>query len=483
MISVDARMRPKVRRKHRYYKRVAQPWYTRYSGLVLAIGIALPVVTRAQATAGQSVPDGSTPTAPTAPAQQQQQQQQPAAPASPTTPSAPQPTPPRPPAAPPAAAKPAPAPPPFTMAWKQVLQGGDLTLQVVVAPSVVVTAGAATPLEARRRDTGEVQWSSEIASWQRLAEGEGLVVGISGRTLRAFDQATGAVRWTRETGADDAHVLIARAWLLIADGQTLVACRASDGQEIWRADVGAPIVTTPSLGAAVAVVGLATHETASVDLKTGQVHWKAPLPGVPVSATVTDDRIFTAIDGGTACASRLSNGAVAWCYAFHIPIVGLPLARDESVSVALFDNTVRTLRAGSGALRRNDHLTARPADGPVMVGELMLIPLTTGELAVFGADGKPLPRVASADPSITQVLEHVFIDRDRASIGAVSIAPGSTQTLAFYTKTPTPPPATTPASAPTKNGDTASGTPTGSPATAPGTAAPGTTTAPPATGR
>jgi hypothetical protein len=369
------------------------------------------------------------------------------------------------------------------MAWKQVLHGGDLTLQVVVAPSVVVTAGAATPLEARRRDTGEVQWSSEIASWQRLAEGEGLVVGIGGRTLHAFDQATGATRWTRQTSADDAHVLIARAWLLIADGQTLVACRASDGQEIWRADVGAPIITTPSLGAAVALVGLATREMASVDLKTGQVNWKAPVPGVPVSATVTDDRVFTVIDGGTACASRLSNGAVSWCYAFHIPIVGLPLAQDETVSVTLFDNTVRTLSASSGALRRNDHLAARPADGPVIVGPLMLIPLTTGEMAAFSADGKALPRVASADPAITQVLEHAFIDRQLSSIGTISIAPGGTQTLAFYTKTPTPPPATTPASAPTKSGDTASGTPTGSPATAPGTAAPETTTTPPATGR
>jgi hypothetical protein len=475
-------MRPKVRRKHRYYKRVAQPWYTRCSGLALVIGLALPIIARAQTTPGQSVPNGSTPAAPTT-SSAPTTSPSPEASKPQTTPPAPGPAAPNRSGTPPPAAKPAPTPPPFTMAWKQPLAGGDLTINVVVTPSVVVTAGAATPLEARRRDTGDVQWSNEIASWQRLAEGEGLVVGISGRTLHAFDEATGAVRWTRQSSADDAHVLIARAWLLIADGQTLVACRASDGQEIWRADVGAPIVTTPSLGAAVAVVGLGTQEIASIDLKTGQVNWKAPVPGVPVGATVTDDRVFTVIGGGTACASRLSNGAVSWCYPFHIPIVGLPLAQDKTVSLALFDNTVRTLSASSGALRRNDHLTARPADGPVMAGSLMLIPLSTGELAVFAADGKPLPHVPSADPSITQVLEHVFVDRDRASIGAVSIAPGSTQTLAFYTKTPAPPPATTPASAPTKNGGTASGTPTGSPATTPGTAAPGTTTTPPATGR
>ncbi len=328
-----------------------------------------------------------------------------------------------------------------------------------------------------------MQWSSEIASWQQLAEGEGIVVGVSGRTLHAFDEATGSVRWTRAIGDGDTRVLIARAWLLIANGQTLVACRASDGQEIWRADLGAPIVTTPSLGAAVALVGLATREMASIDLKTGHVNWKAPLSGVPVSATVTDDRFFATTEGGQACAHRLTNGAVSWCFDFHIPLVGQPLVQGKTVSVALYDNTVRSLDMNSGALRRNAHLPARPADGPVLVGTSMLIPLTTGEIATFAADGKPLPRVASADPTITQVLEHVFIDRDRASIGAVSIAPGSTQTLAFYTKTPASPPPATPASAPTKSGDTASGTPTGSPATAPRTTAPGTTTPLPAAGR
>jgi outer membrane protein assembly factor BamB len=442
------------------------------------MGIALPLIARASTIPGQSVPDSSTSTTPAAPST-------PASSATTTpqtTPATPGTTTPNRSGAPPAPPKPAPTPPAFTLAWKQLLPGGDSTIQVVVTPSVVVTAGAATLLQARRRDTGEVQWTNDIASWQRLAEGEGLVVGISGRTLHAFDQATGAVRWTRATSADDARLLIARAWLLVADGQTLVACRASDGQEIWRADVGAPIVTIPSLGATVALVGLATREMASVDLKTGQVIWKTPVPGAPISATVTDDRVFTVVDGGTACAHRLSSGAKAWCYDFHIPIVGAPLAQDKTVSIALYDNTVRALDVSNGALRRSDRLAARPADGAIVAGATTLIPLATGEMAMFAADGKALPRIGSADPAITQILEHVYVDRDRASIGTISIAPGGTQTVAFYTKTVPPPPAT-PAASPTKSGDTASGTPTGSPATAPETAAPGTTTAPPATGR
>jgi hypothetical protein len=455
-------MRPEATREHRYYKRVSLWRRTRYRGLFLAVGILLPLVPRGHAQAGQTVPASPPATAPPA-----------------TPPTAP-PTPAQP-ATPPAPAKATPA---YSIEWKRALDAGDLTTKVVVTPSVVVTAGMASPMRAYARASGEVLWNSERAAWRALTAGEQLVVGVTQGAIEARDETTGAVRWTTPVTDAPPHVVVERGWLLVGDGGILTAYRAADGSVVWRLDLGTAVTTTPAVGATVVLVGLASQEMAAVDLKTGSLAWKAPLAGLAEHVSLTDDRFFAALNGGVVCAYDLPRGRRRWCYDFHIPLVGAPLIEGKTIAIALFDNTIRRLDAGNGAVRRQDKIGARPATAPIATKLGTLVPLTDAELGMFAADFKPLPRVPTANPLVTQALEDVSVLADASAVATIAVAPGGSQTLALYKQAAPPPgpaPATPPATAPAKTGGTGSGTPPDSPGTSPRTTAPATTTTPPAT--
>lgn len=453
-------MRPEATREHRYYKRVSLWRRTRYRGLLLAIGILLPLVARGYARAGQSVPPTPPPAAPS-----------PSAPSAPAAPA--------PPATPPAPPK---APPAYSLEWKRAIDSGDLSTKVVVTPTVVVTAGTASVMRAYARASGDEIWSSDHDAWRALTAGEQLIFGVSTSAIEARDEASGAVRWTTPATDTQAHLAVERGWLIVGDGGLLTAYRAADGTVVWRLDLGAPITTTPVVGATVVVVGLSSQEMAAVDLKTGALSWKAPLSGVAEHVSLSDDRFFAALTGGILCAHDLERGTRRWCYDFHIPLVGAPLIEGRTIAIALFDNTIRRLDAGNGAVRRQDKIGARPATAPIATRLGTLVPLTDAELGMFAADFKALPRVPTANPLATQTLEDVSVLGDATAVATVAVAPGGIQTLALYKQAAPPPaPATPPATAPGKTGGTASGTPPGSPATSPRTPAPATTTTPPAT--
>jgi hypothetical protein len=424
--------------------RVTRWAHTTSWGLVLAFGLLLPVAPYADRQRGQSVP---------APA--------------------PAPTPPT--------AGPPPAPVPFALKWAQPIDSVDTTLRIVLTGSGVVLMGDHTALEARANDTGTVAWTNDQVRARTLASGEGLVFAVTEDAVVALDERTGATRWRVDTGPGDAHLLTDRGWLFATRDRTLRAYRASDGGEIWRVTLDAPITTTPGLTAATVVVGLANGELACVDLSTGTVVWRITLPrAVAHVATRTDaSLLYAGLAGGLLCARHVADGAPAWCFDFGVPLGGAPLVSDRFVSVALFDNTLRVLDAHNGALRQQDRLGARPATGPIAAGSLTVVPLTNGALAPIAADGKVLPRVPAAVTTIAQSLERVSIRREADAIATLTISPGGLQTLALYARaSATPAPA-----APPPPGDTGSGTPTASPAPSPRTPAPEPPTAPPAGGR
>jgi len=466
-------MRPEATREHRYYKRVSLWRRTRYRGLLCAVGILLPVVARGNEQAGQSVPPTPPPAAATPAAQT------PAAPpAKPVTP-----PPPAAPAAPPAA---------YVVAWKRALDSGDLTTKVVVTPTVVVTAGATSPMRAYARASGDEAWTSDHDGWRGLVAAEQLIFGVGKSAIEAHDETTGATRWTAPVTDASIRVVAERGWLFVGDGGVLTAYRAADGTVVWRVDLATPIMTRPAVGAEVVLVGLSSQEMAAIDLKTGTLTWKAPLAGVAEHASVSADRFFVALTGGIVCAHDIARGTrqpdrARWCWNFRIPLVGAPLTEGKTITIAMFDNTIRRLDAGNGAVRRQDKIGARPATAPVATKAGTLLPLTNAELGMFAADFKALTRVPTANPQVTQALEDVSVLPDGTAIATVAVAPGGSLTLAVYKEAPppapapAPAPATPPATDPAKTGGTASGTPPGSPATPPRTTGPSTTTTPPAT--
>jgi outer membrane protein assembly factor BamB len=418
------------------------------------MGILLPLGPLIADQAGQSVPAAASPPAST--------------PAAPVAPAAPEPAP---------AAKAAPA---YRLEWKHALDSGDLSTKVVVTPTVVVTAGVASVMRAHARTSGEEIWTSDHTAWRTLTSGDQIIFGATSQAIEARDETSGAVRWTIPVAVPPARLAAERGWLIVADGGVLTAYRAADGSVVWRLELGTPITTTPSVGAASVVVGLSNQQMAAIDLKAGTLVWTTPVSGVAEHVSLSDDRLFAALSGGILCALDLDRGATRWCYDFHIPLVGAPLIEGRTIAIALYDNTIRRLDAGNGAVRRQDKIGARPATAPIATPLGTLVPLTDAQLGMFAADFKPLPRVPTANPLVTQSLEDVSVLADASAVATIAVAPGGIQTLALYTRV-VPAPATPAATVPAKTDDTASDRPPGPPATSPGTAAPAPATAPPAT--
>ena len=115
----------------------------------------------------------------------------------------------------------------------------------------------------------------------------------------------------------------------------------------------------------------------------------------------------------------MARGTRTWggCYNFRIPLVGAPLIQARGLVVALYDNTIRTLDVGNGALRRQETIGARPAAAPLSRRWAFWCRLTSAELGILGPNGKPLPRVPTANPATTAIMQDVFVLPDASARG------------------------------------------------------------------
>jgi outer membrane protein assembly factor BamB len=342
-----------------------------------------------------------------------------------------------------APAAPAPA---YEVAWTQPVGSAatalDVSLDVLVTPAGVVTAGTNTPMTLRAADSGDERWTTTITTWRATTGSADAVFGLSGAALHAVDLASGRVRWSAPADASPAHLALDDDHVVVADAVAVTAYAVADGQIVWRVNPGAPVVTTPVRDAALVLVGLDNGDIVALDRSTGAIVWRSPYGRVTEALAVGAGRVFANVEGGIVCAVRASDGARSWCYDFHIPIVGAPMVDAHLVYLAVFDNTVRALDPGNGALRRQDRLGARPGAGPIQAGALVMTPLTTGELAVFDASGKALARVPAGDARTLQHLDALSVAPDANTFATVTLAPGGNQTLTYYRHAAAPPPPT-----------------------------------------
>lgn len=314
-----------------------------------------------------------------------------------------------------------------------------------------MTGGSTTPLRLRDASSSEVVWTIERTGWRALTSQADVVVAASAAAIEAVDVTTGVVRWSRPLDEGPVRLTIDRGVVFVVAAQVMSAHGLDDGHPIWRVDLGGPASSAPVADAARVFVGLAAGTLVALDRTSGAVTWSVPLDAVAEAVVASRSRLFVTERGGTACAYG-HDGNRRWCFPFAIPIVGAPATDDRYLYVAVLDNTVRVLDQGNGALRRQDRLPGRPAGGPFLMGPLSLTPLTNGDLASFDAAGKGRPPVKAANPESSQQLQRLSVAPGAAAVAALTLAPGGTQTLAYF-RPPAPPaapaaPAQAPAQAP-----------------------------------
>ena len=290
-----------------------------------------------------------------------------------------------------------PAPPDLDARWV-------VTFETVPAATPGYDANTAyVPLKeqlvAVNLDRGTIRWRIDVASSFTPATGDGLVFIVTDSTIEARDAQAGDVRWRAPLPGGAARPLYYDTGWLIASTPSgdLAALRASDGQVVWRRELGAPLSGTPGPALDRLYLPLEDNRLVSILLADGEVVWERELPARVTSLRALDDQLVVGTAAKRVVSVELRNGRERWGWTVGGDISGAPAADEERIYFAARDNVLRAVDRGSGNLRWKANLPSRPAGGPLRLPDTLLMPLVSNELQRFEPEtGKPAPSVRAA---------------------------------------------------------------------------------------
>jgi outer membrane protein assembly factor BamB len=246
-------------------------------------------------------------------------------------------------------------------------------------------------------------------------QGEALLLGVGNNVYR-IDPESGDVRrfatLNDASGNPSAEPVVADDTLLAASGNTLHAVRLPDGKELWRFEGGSGL--RPPVVAGKSVLWLSTAGDESVlnalDLGSGDVLWKAPLPGAggvivrgntayanPASAFDLDTGkpLWQAENGG-----RSPSGGPALSAKGDVLFVGSGASGGGSGTVAALDTG-----GGEEIWRAElDGDAVNPSDRLWADGDVVIAPLISGDVvALDAATGEEVWRYTPPTPRLGNV--------------------------------------------------------------------------------
>lgn len=292
-----------------------------------------------------------------------------------------------------------------------LLTGGALDLRWTTPVSRVLaaspafdpqTAYAATRdgmLVAWDLETGRARWQTAVDTSLPVAVGGDLVFVVVPGGVRALRADTGAAAWQRTLpGTVAAPPYWDTGWLILSlAGGDLAAFRAADGEPLWRSPLGSVAHVPPAPALDNLYLGLEDGRTVALALASGRTVWARELGGVATGLTALDDQLIVGTTSGALYSVDLARGRTRWRWRTGAPVVASAVADGKRIYVTAYDHILRALDRRSGNLRWRRALPHRPAGSPVLVGDMVLVPTLSTELAAYlAATGAPALAVASA---------------------------------------------------------------------------------------
>ncbi|HIC55906.1 MAG TPA: hypothetical protein EYO94_00785, partial [Acidobacteria bacterium] len=199
-------------------------------------------------------------------------------------------------------------------------------------------------------------------------------------------------------------------WLIVQlRDSTLVAFRASDGQEIWRRRIGHTMNASPAISGDriyLPIEGEGGGAIRALDLSTGNYVWEQTLTGIP-GPILALDAIFVGATDNFFYRLRLDDGRVDWYVRTGGDIYGLPAIDEERVYVTSLDNIVRALDRENGAQRWRMPLQGRPESGPIRVENSLVLSGLAPNIQMFHTEtGRPMGRL-TADNELAMPPQHI----------------------------------------------------------------------------
>jgi outer membrane protein assembly factor BamB len=282
---------------------------------------------------------------------------------------------------------------------------GNRVLEAVSNSYVFVATGS-SEVTACSLDDGHNVWTSAIGPDVPAGFGDGLVFVPHGETLHALDETTGHERWTADTGALAVSPLSRTGWIFVAmkDG-SIGALRSSDGSTVWKQSLGKAAIAPMAIDGEQLFVALEDNRVVALGVDArGQVAWTTALDAAAGGLLAHDGRLLFGMDNGGVYSLRQDSGRPGWYHSIvRSKIIGRPAADASYVFLATLDNRLLALHLSHGAIDWSVPLTARAAGDTFVEGREVLVPETSGDIAVYSAkDGKLGAPLSAAAPG-----EHV----------------------------------------------------------------------------
>lgn len=283
--------------------------------------------------------------------------------------------------------------PPLAAAWAH-------DVDAAVGPGGAASAGPVVVVPTLRGDligldteTGERLGRARLAGPVR---GAPLLVGdlaiaataAGSATVEAHDLRADRPRWRPRVGAVEASPARSGGNVIVAAASgDVFAFRIADGEEVWRAEVGAGagIFAAPLAAGGLVAVADDRGAVTAFDAASGEVRWVTAVGG-PVYAAPShaDGQLYLASARGTVDVLDLATGDPHWRHTLDQPArVNTPALGGGLAVITASDGSVRALNAASGAEVWRAEAPGGIAAPPLLAGGLAFVATLRGRVLAF----------------------------------------------------------------------------------------------------
>ena len=295
-------------------------------------------------------------------------------------------TPPIPPAAagsasPAAAPAPKPAADLYDEAW-HVAVDLDRPIHLAATTHAVVIAGSSHVVARSLEDDHELWHADESRPVTALAAYDERVLIGANDSLVSLDPVAGKVQWTTPQTGDPDQIICRAGWVIASAGSALGAFRATDGSAIWHETLGSAVLGAPAIDGDAVFVVLTDGRLLRLAIASGEIEWTTWLDAISSLPLAANGRVYVSLSDGHFEAFDQTHGHLVWPLHFSAPSIGAAISDTEHVYLAIEDNSVRAVDRYIGNQRWQAQLTDRPASGPLLDGDYVLLPSVSGEIGI-----------------------------------------------------------------------------------------------------
>lgn len=236
-------------------------------------------------------------------------------------------------------------------------------------------------------DNGAEHWRMPLAMTATPATGDGLVFAGTGSTIAALEQRSGRELWRVDAGGPlQGPVHWESGWVLASTtGGDLLAIRSEDGSVLWRSPLGSPMASPPTPSGDSLYVALVDGRIVALDMESGAALWTNPLNEPVTGMLALADQLLIGTRANMLHSLALDRGRQRWRQRAGGDVIGAPIADEDRIYFASFDNVLRALSRRSGNLVWTRNLPSRPSGGAQRVDNVIVVPFTTELIGAYDA--------------------------------------------------------------------------------------------------